>query len=115
MQPAAATAIAAVIIVLGKLLLDIQESSIGIENALKIVIGIFSLLLLALSVSAYKKTGFKKILYAIAAFALFGIQSLFDFLADHVSLFDTEYNDIILLGMTIAILVLFFVAVVKRN
>ena len=113
MQPAAATV--AVIIVLGKLLLDIQESSIGIENVLKIVIGIFSLLLLALSVSAYRKTGFKKIVYAIAAFALFGIQSLFDFLADNVSLFDTEYNDIILLTMTVAILVLFFVAVVKRD
>jgi hypothetical protein len=111
MHPAAVV----VVIVLGRLLLDVEEPTIGIENVLKIIIAIFSLLLLALSVSAYKKTGFKKILYAIAAFALFGIQSLFDFLADHVSLFDTEYNDIILLGMTIAILVLFFVAVVKRN
>jgi hypothetical protein len=106
---------AAAATILGKLLLDIQESSIGIENALKIVIGIFALLLLALSVSAYRKTGFKKLVYAIAAFSLFGIQSLFDFLADNVSLFDTEYNDIILLTMTIAILVLFFVAVVKRD
>src|ERR671931_126318 len=99
----------------GKLLLQIEESTIGIENVLKIVIVVFSVLLLALSVSAYRKTGFKKIVYAIAAFALFGIQSLFDFLADNVSLYDTEYNHIILLTMTIAILVLFFVAVVKRN
>jgi hypothetical protein len=106
---------AAAATILGKLLLDIQESSIGIENALKIVIGIFALLLLALSVSAYRETGFKKLVYAIAAFSLFGIQSLFDFLADNVSLFDTEYNDIILLTMTIAILALFFVAVVKRD
>src|ERR671930_2309714 len=103
------TAVAAAT-VLGKLLLDIQESDIGIENALKIVIGIFSLLLLALSVSAYRKTGFKKIVYAIAAFALFGIQSLFDFLEDNVMSLDTEYGSVILLIMTLGILVLFFVA-----
>lgn len=99
---------------ISKFFLEIQGST-GIENVLKIVIGAFSLLLLALSISAYKKTGFKKIIYAIVAFALFGIQALFDFLADNVKILGTAYNDVILLTMTLAILVLFFLAVVKKN
>jgi hypothetical protein len=99
---------------IGKLFLEIQGST-GIEDVLKIVIGVFSLLLLALSISAYRKTGFKKIAYAIAAFALFGIQAFFDFLGDHVKFLATDYNDVILLTMTLAILTLFFLAVVRRN
>jgi hypothetical protein len=99
---------------IGKFFLEIQGST-GIENILKIVIGVFSLLLVALSISAYRKTGFKKILYAVAAFALFGIQAFFDFLADNVKFLTTDYNDVILLTMTLAILALFFLAVVRRN
>jgi hypothetical protein len=103
-----------IFLAIGKSFLEIQGST-GIENVLKIVIGAFSLLLLAISISAYRKTGFKKIVYAIVAFALFGIQALFDFLADNVKFLSTAYNDVILLTMTLAILVLFFLAVVKRN
>jgi hypothetical protein len=103
-----------IILAIGKFLLEIQEPT-GIQDSLKIVIMVFSLLLLALSVSAYRKTGFKKILYAIAAFAIFGGQALFDFLSDYAKFFDTVYNEIIILTMTLAILVLFFLAVVKRN
>ena len=99
---------------IGKLFLQIQGST-GIEDVLKIVIGVFSLLLLALSISAYRKTGFKKIAYAIAAFALFGIQALYDFLGDYIKFLSTDYNDVILLTMTLAILALFFLAVVRRN
>jgi hypothetical protein len=99
---------------IGKFLL-VAQGSTGMENVLKIVIGVFSLLLLTISISAYRKTGFKKIVYAILAFALFGIQALFDFLADNVKFLSTPYNDVILLTMTLAILVLFFLAVVKRN
>jgi hypothetical protein len=99
---------------IGKFLLEFQEST-SIENVLKIVIGAFSLLLFAVSISAYRKTGFRKIVYAIVAFALFGIQALFDFLSDNVHFLATDYNDVILLSMTLAILALFFLAVVKRN
>ena len=99
---------------LGSLLLDIQ-TSLSIDDAIKIIITLFSLLLLALSISAYRKTGFKKIIYAIIAFALFGIQALFDFFGDIFESFDTPYNEVIVLSMTLAILVLFFLALVKRN
>ena len=103
-----------------------EETPIGIEQmevepyepitqVIQIAIAAFSLLLLALSISAYKKTSLKGILYAAVAFGLFAIQIFFDYLEDAVEAFDTPYSDIIFYGMTLAILVLFFVAVIRRK
>jgi hypothetical protein len=103
-----------IILAIGKYLLDNQGPT-QIQDSLKIIIVLFSLLILSLSVSAYRKTGFKKVLYATAAFAIFGSQALLDFLSDHVKLFDTAYNEIIVLSMTLAILLLFFLAVIRRG
>ena len=102
------------------------DESIGIEEvevepfepitqAIKIAIAAFSLLLLALSISAYKKTALKRILYASIAFGLFAIQMFFDYLEDAVEAFDTPYTDIIFFGITLAILVLFFMAIVRKK
>jgi len=102
------------------------DESIGIEEvevepyepitqAIKIAIAAFSLLLLALSISAYKKTALKRILYASIAFGLFAIQMFFDYLEDAVEAFDTAYTDIIFYGITLAILVLFFMAIVRKK
>ncbi len=102
------------------------DESIGIEEvevepyepitqAIKIAIAAFSLLLLALSISAYKKTALKRILYASVAFGLFAIQMFFDYLEDAVEAFDTAYTDIIFFGITLAILVLFFMAIVRKK
>lgn len=102
------------------------DESIGIEEvevepfepitqAIKIAIAAFSLLLLALSISAYKKTALKRILYASIAFGLFAIQMFFDYLEDAVGAFDTAYTDIIFFGITLAILVLFFMAIVRKK
>ncbi len=102
------------------------DESIGIEDvevepyepitqAIKIAIAAFSLLLLALSISAYKKTALKRILYASIAFGLFAIQMFFDYLEDVVEAFDTAYTDIIFFGITLAILVLFFMAIVRKK
>jgi hypothetical protein len=103
-----------------------EETPIGIEQmevepyepitqVIQIAIAAFSLLLLALSISAYKKTSLKRILYAAVAFGLFAIQIFFDYLEDAIEAFDTPYSDIIFYGMTLAILVLFFVAVIRRK
>ena len=86
-----------------------------ITQAIKIAIAAFSLLLLGLSISAYKKTSIKRILYAAVAFGLFAIQIFFDYLEDAVEAFDTPYSDIIFYGMTLAILVLFFMAIVRKK
>jgi hypothetical protein len=86
-----------------------------ITQAIKIAIAAFSLLLLALSISAYKKTALKRILYAAVAFGLFAIQMFFDYLEDAIEAFDTPYTDIIFFGITLAILVLFFMAIVRKK
>ena len=86
-----------------------------ITQAIKIAIAAFSLLLLGLSISAYKKTAVKKLLYAAVAFGLFAIQMFFDYLEDAVEAFDTAYSDIFFFGITLAILVLFFMAIVRKK
>jgi hypothetical protein len=86
-----------------------------ITQAIQIAIAAFSVLLLGLSISAYKKTSIKRILYAAVAFGLFAIQIFFDYLEDAVEAFDTPYSDIIFYGITLAILVLFFMAIVRRK
>jgi hypothetical protein len=103
-----------------------EDTQIGIEQmeiepyepimqVIQIAIAAFSLLLLGLSISAYKKTSLKRILYAAVAFGLFAIQIFFDYLEDAVEAFDTPYSDIIFYGITLTILVLFFLAIVRRK
>ena len=103
-----------------------EDGAIGIEEmevepyepitqAIKIAIAAFSLLLLGLSISAYKKTALKRLLYAAVAFGLFAIQMFFDYLEDAAEGFDTPYSDIIFYGITLAILVLFFIAIVRKK
>lgn len=86
-----------------------------ITQAIQIAIAAFSLLLLGLSISAYKKTALKRILYAAVAFGLFAIQMFFDYLEDAFEAFDTPYTDVIFFGITLAILVLFFMAIVRKK
>ncbi len=87
----------------------------GIEGAIKVVIVILAILLFALSISTYKKTGIKKMMYAAAAFSLFAIQLLFEYLEENVLMFDTPYADIILASMTLGILVSFLIFIIKKE
>lgn len=103
-------------LIVGKFLLpDIEGSSTTIENILRLGIGAFSIILLALSISAYRKSGLKKIAYAATAFALFAIQLFFGILEDTIKSFGTVYINIISYAMTLTILILFFLAIVKRK
>jgi hypothetical protein len=86
-----------------------------IEQMIKIGITAFSILLLGLSISAYRKTRLKAIVYAAIAFGLFALQIFFDYLEDSIEDFETPYNDVIMLGITLAILVLFFMAIVRKR
>ena len=99
--------------ILSRILLEIEP--FGIDDGLEIGIGIFSLLLFAISITAYRNTGIKKILFASAAFGLFGIQLLVDSLEDYVLWMDEEIIDILVPLITFAILILFFVAIVKKR
>lgn len=87
----------------------------GIENLISISIGIISILLLALSISAYQKTGLTQIRYAIIIFALFAVQIFFDFFENTFSTLDIPIFDIIFSSLTLAILVLFFFAIVRMK
>ncbi|MEW6604586.1 MAG: hypothetical protein AB1351_07845 [Thermoproteota archaeon] len=86
-----------------------------VEQMIKIGIAAFSLLLLGLSISAYRKTALKGIIYAAIAFGLFAAQLFFDYMEDAVEGWEQPYSDVIFYAMTLAILVLFFLAVVRRN
>ena len=86
-----------------------------IEGIIKAVIVVFAIMLLAVSISAYKRLKVKKMAYAAGAFSLFAIQLLYEYLEQSFHLLDLPYPDIILASMTLGILVLFFVAILKKD
>ena len=85
----------------------------GVENAIAAGIGIFSLILLSLSITAFKKTGLRITIYAIIIFALFAIQQLFDYSENIFPELDTPLTGVLVDSLTLAILVLFFLAIVR--
>jgi hypothetical protein len=85
----------------------------GVENAIAAGIGIFSLLLLALLITAFKKTGLRITIYAIIIFALFAIQQLFDYSENIFPELDTPLTGVLVDSLTLAILILFFLAIVR--
>jgi hypothetical protein len=54
-------------------------------------------------------------IFAIAAFGLFAVESFIDYLEDVVPILDTPYIDILLAIISLAILILFFLAFIKRK
>lgn len=86
----------------------------GVEQAIKISIAALSLLLLALSLSAYRRTHLRRLLYAAAAFGLFAVQMVVETLEDALEV-GAPYVDIVAPGFALAILVLFFLAIVGRQ
>ena len=90
-------------------------TSFEIEGIVKAIIVVFALLLLAVSISAYRRLRVKKMAYAAGAFSLFAIQLLYEYLEQSYHLLDEPYPDTILSIMTLAILVLFFVAILKKD
>ena len=88
----------------------------NIESIILAATGVFSLLLLALSILAYMRTGIKKIIYAAIAFSLFAIQLILESLEESLGILeDPPIGDILSSSLTLAILVLFFLAIVRRN
>jgi hypothetical protein len=99
----------------GSVEVDPEDAYEPAVQLIKIGIAAFSLLLLGLSISAYRKTALKGIIYAAVAFGLFAAQLFFDYMEDAVEGWEQPYNDVIYYAMTLAILVLFFLAVVRRS
>jgi hypothetical protein len=88
----------------------------SIESAILAATGIFSLLLLALSILAYRRTGLRKIIFAAIAFSLFAIQLILGSLEETFGfLEEPPIGDILTASMTLAILVMFFLAIVRKE
>ena len=99
--------------ILPNLFLEIEP--FGVESGIELGIVAFALVLFALSITAYRNTRIKKILFAAAAFALFAIQLFVDSIEDYLNFLDENITGIILKLMTFVILVLLFVAIVKKK
>jgi hypothetical protein len=91
------------------------DSFEGLENAIALGITVISLLLLALSVTAYRKTRLKVTIYAIIIFALFAIQQFIDYLDNIIVALDNPITDVVVSSLTLAILALFFLAIVRTK
>jgi len=101
---------------MGLILSLIQQVPISdlIEFILYVIGSAFSLILLSLSISAYRKNPQRRLSYAITAFSLFGVFLIYENF-EHALTFDNPFADIIIPSSTLAILVLFFLAITKRN
>jgi len=93
----------------------LQIESLDIADAIQFGIAGFSLVLFALSLSAYRNSGLKRILFASGAFALFAIQLFLDYIEEFFDFLEEDATDIVLSLVTLGILILFFLALVKRK
>jgi len=88
---------------------------VNTDEIIEIIVGIFALFLFVLSISAYKTIHLKKMIFAIAAFGLFAVESFIDYLEDILPALDTPYVDILLAIISLMILILFFLAFIRRR
>jgi len=94
----------------------IQQSPINdvIEALLYAAGTVLSAILTALSIFAYRKSGMKKLQYAVIAFSLFCGFLIYENLENLLGI-DNPYTDIIIPSMGLTILVFFFLAVIKKS
>ena len=85
-----------------------------VDNIISASVAIFSVLLLIVSVSGYSKTRVRLTIYAIIIFALFALQQFLDVLDDIFAILDSPITDLVIHSLTLIILVIFFLAIVKR-
>jgi hypothetical protein len=90
-----------------------METSESIETLISASIAVFSVLLLVLSVSGYIKTRIRFTIYAVIIFALFAIQQFLDLSDDVFPALDNTMTDLLVHSLTLAILIIFFMAIVR--
>jgi hypothetical protein len=94
--------------------IDVQLFGI-IHEFIYLFIGIFSLLLLLLSISSYRKTRLNNLLYAAGAFGLFAVRLFIEAIDANYDIADDYSISFLNSSITLGILILFFLAIVKRN
>jgi hypothetical protein len=85
-----------------------------VEMLLYVAGTILSAVLVGLSIVAYRKSGLKKLRYAIIAFSLFGVFLIYENLEHFFSL-DNPFTDIIIPSSGLAIGIFFFLSVIKKS
>lgn len=85
------------------------------EELLDVAIGIFALVLLALSISAYRKTRLRRLLIVSLAFLLFAVDVVIKQLDVLVFTLGFQTVQVISTAIEFVILLLFFLAVVTRD
>jgi len=95
-------------------LLDIDQG-FATQETLDIAIAIFALVLLALSLSAYRKTRLRRLLLVSGAFGLFTVEVLIRQLDDFVFNVGSQTGQIVVAALEFTILLLFFLAIVVRD
>jgi len=85
-----------------------------LEMMLYIGGSILSVILVALSIYSYHKSGLQKLLYAAIAFLLFGVFLIYEGLEHFYSL-DNAFTDIVIPLSGLAIILFFFLAVIKKS
>ncbi len=94
--------------------MDIEPIGIT-QHLISLFIGIFSVLLLLLYIQAYRKIGLKNILYASDTFGLFAIRLFIEVFDENYDIVDNYLLSFLNSSITLAILILFFLAIIKRN
>lgn len=94
--------------------IDVKTFGI-IQEFVYVFIGVFSILLLLLSVTSYRKTKLKNLLYAAGAFGLFAIRLFMEAVDSNLDIADQYSISFFNSSITLGILILFFLAIVKRN
>lgn len=85
-----------------------------IEVLLYIAGSILSVILVALSIFSYQKSGLKKLLYAAIAFSIFCVLLIYEGLEHFYSL-DNPFTDIVIPLSGLAIILFFFLAVIRKS
>lgn len=85
------------------------------QHLISLFIGVLSVLLLILYLSSYRKTGLKNILYPAGAFALFAARLFIDSFDEIHNILNDDQLNLLNNIITLAILLLFFLAFVKKN
>lgn len=93
----------------------LQIGNIEISGIVDLAIMVFSLLLLSLSLIAFKNTGLKKILYAAGAFGLFAVSLFLEYAEESTDFLGRVDIDFVGSAITLGILILLFIAIVKRR
>jgi len=86
-----------------------------LSEVFSIVVGFFAILLLIISLRAYRRTRMKRMLLVSSAFGLFAVKTF----AYHLDIFipdiESQGIEFILTALDLLILLLFFLAVVRRD